>query len=417
MRVEVLAVGTELLLGQIVNSNAAQIGSRLAEHGLDHFYQTVVGDNLERVAAGILLACSRSDAVIITGGIGPTQDDLTREAMCAAAGVPMDFDEEYATTMRAFWEERGREMPESNLRQAQYPRGAEMVPNPKGTAPGLRMRIGDAWVFALPGVPAEMIPMLETAVLPSLRAESGEASETVVSRMLRTWGESESRVGELLGDLFDEATNPTIAFLASAGEIKIRVTAKAATADEAEQLIAPVEAQVRERLGSRVFGADDDTIETVLFRLLGERGWAIGTAESMTGGTLAARLTSVPGASAVYRGSIIAYNAAQKQHLLGVPSDLVATDGVVSEGVATAMAEGGAATLGVDVCVAVTGVAGPETHGGRRVGTIAVAVTTPRGTQARTLKMPGDRERIRTYAATSALHLTRMALEGVPWGE
>ena len=313
MIVEVLAVGTELLLGQIVNSNATRIGERLADAGLDHFQQTVVGDNEARIADAVTAACGRADALIITGGLGPTKDDLTREALARAAGVPLIFDETQAEALRLRWERSGRVMPDSNLQQAERPEGSTLIRNPKGTAPGIRMQIAGTWIFALPGVPAEMIPMLEDEVIPFLRG----ADETVVaSRLLRTWGESESAIGERLADLYDTSTNPSIAFLASAGEIKIRITAKAATSREAEALIAPMESLVRERLGERIFGTDTDTVEVVVLRMLEERGWSFGTAESVTGGLVAGRITSIPGASRVFRGAIVAYATGVKERLL-----------------------------------------------------------------------------------------------------
>lgn len=415
MIVEVLAVGTELLLGQIVNRNAADIGSRLADAGLDHYHQGVVGDNRARMVAAIRLACSRADALIITGGIGPTKDDITREALADAAGVPLRSSEAYAERLRRYWEARGREMPDSNLRQAEYPDGAELIANPKGTAPGLRFEIDGTWVFALPGVPAEMIPMLESEVLPSLQRRAGGDDAVVVSRLLRTWGESESKIGELLDDLFEESQNPTVAFLASAGEIKVRLTAKAESEAAARALIAPVERIVRERLSARVFGADDDIIETVLLRMLEERGWTLATAESATGGLIASRITSIPGASRVFRGGVVAYSTEVKRNQLGVPATTIDQHGVVSEPVAIAMANGVAAALGADVAVSVTGSAGPDPQD-QRVGTVVVAVRTPGEVRAQTLRMPGDRERVRTYTTTAALHLTRLALEGASWG-
>ena len=415
MIVEVLAVGTELLLGQIVNRNAADIGSRLADAGLDHYQQSVVGDNRTRMVAAIRLAVGRADALIITGGIGPTKDDVTREALAEVAGVPLLFDEAYAERLRRYWEARGREMPDSNLRQAQYPDGAELIPNAKGTAPGLRIEIDGTWVFALPGVPAEMIPMLEGDVIPFLQRQAGGDDAVVVSRLLRSWGESESKVAELLDDLFEESQNPTVAFLASAGEIKVRLTAKAATEPLARELIAPVETAVRERLGSRVFGADDEIIEVVLLRMLEERDWTLATAESATGGLIAARITSIPGASRVFRGGVVAYDTAVKVGQLSVPPATIDEAGVVSEPVAVAMANGVAEALDADVAVAVTGSAGPDPQE-RSVGTMVVAVRTPDEVHAQTLRMPGDRERIRTYTTTAALHLTRLALEGASWG-
>ncbi|NND84181.1 MAG: competence/damage-inducible protein A [Acidimicrobiia bacterium] len=407
MIVETVAIGTELLLGQIANTNAARIGERLAAAGFDHFNQQVVGDNAERMVAALELATSRSDAVIVTGGIGPTQDDQTREALCALAGVELVYDEGYAERLRARWEERGRVMPEQNLRQAYHPEGAATIRNPKGTAQGVRMRIGEAWVFALPGVPAEMIPMLERDVIPFLE-DRGDGEGRIVSRLLRTWGESESQIAETLGDLFDEATNPTVAFLASSGEIKVRLTAKAADEDEAEALIAPVEARVRERLGSLVFGADDDTVEAIVFAALRDRGWTLGTAESATGGMIAVRITSIPGASEVFRGSVVSYATGVKVDVLGVDPEGLER-GVVSEETALEMARGASRVLGADVVVAVTGSAGPDPME-QAAGTMIVAVTTPEGESVRTLRMPGDRERVRTYTTTAALHLVRLAL-------
>ena len=414
MIVEVLAVGTELLLGQIINSNASEIGRRLAEVGLDHYRQVVVGDNLGRVTQALHAASARADAVIVTGGIGPTQDDLTREAMAAAAGVEMLFDDAYAAHLREFWESRGREMPPSNLRQAEYPDGATMVANPKGTAPGLRMRIGDAWVFALPGVPGEMIPMLEREVLPFLVSEAGGKAGTLVSRVIRTFGESESKVSEILGDLYESSTNPTIAFLASAAEIKIRLTARAETAAQAAALIDPVEAEVCRRLGPRVFAIGDRTVEQIVLDLAAERGWSIGTAESVTGGLIAQRLTSVSGASKTFHGSVVAYGLDVKQSMLGVSAATLDEFGAVSEETACEMAEGAAAALGVDAVVAVTGEAGPDPQE-RVVGTIIVAVRTPERTLGRTFRLPGDRERVRLYGSTASLQSLRLALTGEWW--
>ncbi len=408
--VEFIAVGTELLLGQIVNTNASWVGSRLADAGLGHFRQTVVGDNLDRLVAAIWEAAARSDAVILSGGLGPTRDDLTREAMAAAAGVELVRDQEYALALRKYWESRGREMPESNLQQADQPAGSIPLPNPKGTAPGLRLDMGDAVLFAVPGVPAELFPMMEDHVMPILQKLAGGDDAVMVSRLIRTWGESEAKVGEILDDLFESSRNPTVAFLASSGEIKVRLTARAATTEAAAAMIAPVEAEVRARLGARVFGADDDTIEEVIYALLRARGWSVGTAESATGGMIAARLTAVPGCSDTFRGSVVAYQEDIKVDILGVDPATIAEHGVVSESVALEMVEGAARVLDVDVAVSVTGSAGPDPQD-KPVGTMVFAVRTPRGAVARTLRLPGDRERVRTYTATAALHHLRLALQ------
>ena len=414
MIVEVIAIGTEMLLGQIVNTNAAEIGRRLADSGLHHHHQVVVGDNLDRCAEAIAAAVDRAEAVILTGGIGPTQDDLTREAISQATGLPLVFSDAYARHLREWWAQRGQEMPESNLKQAEYPEGAHLIPNAKGTAPGLRIEAGDVWIFALPGVPKEMLPMLDDHVLPFLKKEAGGESSTVHSRVIRTWGESESRIADLLGDLFEQAINPTLAFLASGGEIKIRLTANASDTDAAMRLIEPLEAEVCRRLGARVFGFDAEAIERVVLRMVGENGWTLGTAESATGGMIAAELTSVPGASSVFRGGIIAYDQDAKASRLGVGRDVMQEHGVVSPETAIAMAEGAAERLGVDVAVAVTGSAGPDVQE-QPAGTMICAVRTPVDVRSKTLGLPGDRERVRTYATTAALHFVRLAVSGEWW--
>ena len=410
MIVESLAVGTELLLGQIVNTNAADIARRLADSGLMHVRQSVIGDNLKRMDEAIASAAARSDALIITGGIGPTQDDVTRESVAAVAGVPLVFDAAYADVMRAKAVARGREFSESNLKQAYRPEGSVVIENQKGSAPGFRAEIDGCFVFCLPGVPEEMRTMLDESVMPFLRSRSGTGHGVVASRVLRSWGMAEARVGEILDDLFLESVNPTIAFLASAGEIKIRLTAAAETQAEAEALITPVEEEVRRRLGDLIFGADDETIEEVIHQRLLSRGWKIGSAESATGGLIARRLTMIGGTSATFRGSIVAYATDLKSSLLDVDASVITDFGVVSEETATAMVRGARDALDVDVAVAVTGSAGPEPME-KPVGTMIVAVATPTVELVKTFTMPGDRERVRTYTATAALHLVRTALD------
>lgn len=409
MIVEVIAVGTELLLGQIVNSNATHIGATLAEHGYDAHFQQVVGDNVGRIAETIELAAGRADAVVITGGIGPTQDDMTREAVCEATGLAMEFSDAYADHLRDWWEQRGRVMPESNLQQAEHPAGAELLLNPKGTAPGLAVDHEGTLIFVVPGVPAEMTHLLQVEILPRLAARSG-TSAVLTSRLLRTWGRSESDVAEILDDIYRGSANPSLAFLASGGEIKIRLTAKADSRSDALAMIEPLENEVRSRLGESVFGTDDETIERVLLRLLNDRGYTIGTAESMTGGLVAAALTSLPGSSAVVRGGLVTYAAELKSRLLGIED----TSNLVTVETAEQMALAGREALEADVVVSVTGSAGPEPLE-KPPGTVVIGVSTPEHTQARELTMVGDRERVRTYAVTSALHLTRLALIGKWW--
>ncbi len=407
---ETLAVGTELLLGQITNTNAKEVAERLAENGFTHLNQSVVGDNADRMESAMRSAVERSDVLIVFGGLGPTADDITRSVVASFAGVPLIYDEMYAQELRERWEvlRRERPFPESNLRQAYRPEGSHVIENARGSAPGFRIRVDGCWVFALPGVPGELLAMLDASVLPFLREEGGGES-VVVSRVLRSWGMSEARVGEELQDLFDVSQNPTVAFLASAGEIKIRLTALAETEGMARSLIAPIESEVRNRLGELIFGADDDTIERVIRTELERRGWSIGTAESATGGLVGQRLATLSGASATFRGTIVAYASDLKVQILGVTLDTISGHGVVSEETAEAMACGARTLLGVDVAVAVTGSAGPELLE-QPVGTMIVAVVTPSCTIVKTLHMPGDRERVRTHTATAALHLVRSAI-------
>jgi nicotinamide-nucleotide amidase len=407
--VEVIAVGTELLLGQIVNSNATFIGAALAEHGLDAHFQQVVGDNLGRISVAIRTALDRSDAVIMSGGIGPTQDDMTREALADVTARELIFSDEYAERLRDWWARRGREMPESNLRQAYYPDGAEMLENPRGTAPGLMLEHDGKPIFCVPGVPAEMEYLLGIEILPRLMKAAGP-EQVISSVLLRSWGRPESEVAEMLDDLYTGSVNPSLAFLASNSEIKVRITAKAPTTEDARDLIEPMEAEVRSRLGESIFGTDDETIERVLLRLLAERGQTIGTAESMTGGMVTARLTDLPGSSAVVKGGVVAYATELKRKLL----DLHDVTGVVTEEAAVALARGAQSLLGVDVAISVTGSAGPEPLE-KPVGTVMIGVATPEDARARELRFTGDRDRIRAFGATAALHLARLAIIGRWW--
>ena len=415
MIVEVLAVGTELLLGQTVNTNAAYLGERFAELGLDAHYQVVVGDNHDRMVDAIRTAFSRADALIITGGLGPTQDDITRDAISEATGRRMLFSEEQAARLRSFWDHLGRPFPESNLCQAEYPEGAEQLPNPRGTAPGLFLEHDGVLLFAVPGVPAELYMMLDDHVLPRLRTATG-AGEVLISRVLRTWGLGESAVADLLDDLYHASSNPSVAFLASAGEVKVRLSAKAGSEEDAGALIGPLEQEVRRRLGESVFATDEETLEEILLDELRARGWTIGTAESVTSGMVAARLSLLPGASEVFRGSVIAYATDVKRDILAVRPEIIEAHGVIGPETAVAMAEGASAVLDVDVAVATTGVAGPD-YLGHPPGTVAVAVRTPLDTRSKLLRMPGDRERVRAYAATTVLQLARLGILGEWWEE
>jgi nicotinamide-nucleotide amidase len=412
MRCDVLAVGTELLLGQIIDSNSAWLGEQLAARGFDSLIQVKVGDNIERITGTLRRMLADADAVIMCGGLGPTHDDLTRDAIAAVMGVELVVDAGVADLIRELFASRGRRMPENNLRQAMVPVGATVIPQTRGTAPGLICPVVvdgvDKVVFAVPGVPHEMTDMFERGIVPELQRRSGERS-VIVSRVLRTWGESESGLGELLDDLvaeLDELGTPTLAFLASGWEgLKVRLTVKSETVESAQSLLASWEARLRERLGDIVFGVDDDTMESVVLDLMRARGWSLGLAESVTGGLVGARLTGVPGASDVFRGSIVSYATDVKQSVLGVSSGPV-----VSEPAAIEMARGARRVLASDVALALTGVAGPAEQDGMPAGTLCVGLVWPDGELSRTLRLPGRREQMRQFSVISSLDLLRRSL-------
>ncbi|MFP5254913.1 MAG: competence/damage-inducible protein A [Acidimicrobiia bacterium] len=408
MECEILAVGTELLLGQIVNSNASWMGEQLALRGIDHHRQTVVGDNHARIVAALREALERADAVIVCGGLGPTQDDITREAIAEVMGVELVRDDSLVAAMREVFGRRGRPMPESNLRQADVPQGATPIEQRIGTAPGLICPVGDRVVYAVPGVPYEMREMLERAVLPDLEARAG-TRRVLVSRTLRTWGESESRLAELLAprlEALDVAGNPTLAFLASGIEgIKVRLTASAPTAPEAATLLDAEETHVRAILGDLVFSGADEPMEAVVGRLLERRGLTLAVAESLTGGLVASRLVTVAGASAWFTGGVVAYDSRVKHDVLGVP------DGpVVGEASAEAMADGVRRRLGADVGLATTGVAGPVEQEGQPVGTVWLGMAIGDEVGAVRVRLPGDRDHIRQMAVISLLDRLRRRL-------
>jgi nicotinamide-nucleotide amidase len=408
MRCEIIAVGTELLLGQIVDTNSAWMGEHLALAGINSHFQTKVGDNLGRIISCIRLGLERSDAVILCGGLGPTHDDITREAIAEVMGVGLVRQTEIADRIRAMFAARGRTMPDNNLHQADVPEGATVIAQMPGTAPGLVCPVGDKVVYAVPGVPHEMREMLTGTVIPDLQKRAGIAA-VIRSRVLRTWGQSESGLAEMLAPRItelDAVGNLTLAFQASGIEgIKVRITAKTGNAGEAEAMLAAEEARVRAILGDLIFGADNQTMESVVIDMLRERGLTIGMAESLTGGLMGARFTSIPGASDVFRGSIVSYASDVKFSLLGVPEGPV-----VTEQAAKAMAEGARRALGADVALATTGVAGPAEQEGQPVGTVFLGLAMDGVSEAQRVRLPGDRERIRQYAVISAVDLLRRRL-------
>jgi nicotinamide-nucleotide amidase len=412
VRAEIVAVGTELLLGQIANTNAAWLSERLAEIGVDVLHHQVVGDNAERIEEAIATAASRSDVVVVIGGLGPTQDDITRPALARVAGAELIRHPEIEHGLRERFRIRGREMPDSNLAQADVPDGARYITPERGTAPGLIMQIGTASVYALPGVPAEMREMAEGVVLPELAERSGPGA--LVSRTLRCYGLAESLIAELLEDLFHGSSNPTVAYLAGGGEVHVRLTAKAGTPADAERLLEPLELAARERLGEHVYGVDDDTLEAVVGRALAERGLTLACAESLTGGGLGERITAVPGASAYFLGSAVTYSLASKRSILGVSEATLDDPGPVSAECAAEMAAGARRVFGADVAVALTGVAGPDRHGGADAGQVWIALDAHGRAHRHGFRWPFDRELVRRFSEMAALDLVRRHLLDLP---
>ncbi|HSO95892.1 MAG TPA: competence/damage-inducible protein A [Acidimicrobiia bacterium] len=414
MRCDVLAIGTELLLGQIVDTNSAWIGEQLATAGIDTFEHRKVGDNLPRMVAALRSLLADADAVIVCGGLGPTPDDVTREAIAAVMGAPLERRTDLVEQIGAMFGARGRDMPANNLRQADVPRGGHVIPNPIGTAPGLQCEVdvNDATrvVYAVPGVPYEMQQMITDHVLPDLLERSGERA-VIVSRSLKTWGTSESGLAEMIAARVDTQTNPTIAFLARGIEgLYVRMTAKAATETAALELIDREDEALRRILGDLVFAVDDETMEHAVLDRLETRSWSLGVAESLTGGLIGARIADVPGASAAFRGSITSYATDVKRDVLGVTAEHV-----VSRACAEQMAQGARRALNADVGISATGVAGPDEQDGQAVGTVWFGIALPdTPVEAVSTRLPGDRSRVRQFSTISLLNLLRLRLDSVP---
>jgi nicotinamide-nucleotide amidase len=426
MRCEVVAVGTELLLGQIVDTNSSWIGEQLALAGIDSHFQTKVGDNLARIVDVLRLALDRSDAVIVCGGLGPTHDDITRDAIAEVMGVELELDDEVAARIEAMFRGRNRRMPANNFRQAEVPVGARAISDPQpGTAPGLVCPIPwpdgndgggtvDKVLYAVPGVPYEMRDIVSKAILPDLCRRAG-ATAVIRSRTLRTWGESESGLAERLADRIselDKVGNPTLAFLASGIEgLKVRITAKAESEEAVLAVLDEEQTRLDGMLGTLVFGIDDESMEHAVLALLEARSWTLGLAESATGGLIGVRITNVPGASKVFRGGIVSYASDVKFSVLGVPEGPV-----VSGPAAEAMAAGARRVLGADVGLSVTGVAGPDPQDDQPPGTVFVGLAMGDEVTSIQLRLPGDRDRVRQFATISALDVLRHRLLGSEGG-
>lgn len=417
MRAEILCVGSELLLGHTIDTNAAFIATQLSRAGIDLHRKQTAGDNLERIVDCIRGALSRADALVITGGLGPTTDDLTREAIAQALGVPLEHQPELEDELRAWFAARDYTPSETIMRQAYLPQGAWALPNSNGTAPGIQAQTADGkLLFAVPGVPREMRAMIEQSVVPALLERLEGERQIIVSRVLRTFGIGESALAEPLEDILTTATNPTVAPLIFGNtEVHLRLTAKARDEAEAKTLLDEMEAQIRARAGEHIFGVDDETMAAVVLRELQARGLTLGIAESLTGGVLSALLTDVPGASEVFSGGVVAYSPRAKITLLGVPVKLAARADAVSAPTAAFMAEGAAMAANSDIGLSTTGEAGPNSQSGAPVGTVFIGLAQHyKETQTLERSFSGDRDTIRRRAALSALDVLRRHLQSSP---
>lgn len=424
MRAEILAVGTELLLGEITNSNAQFLSRKLAELGIDVFHHTTVGDNPTRLRQAVETALGRADLLITTGGLGPTQDDITKETVAEVFRLPLEVDQESLERIGALFERIGVPMTENNRRQALMPRGAEAIPNDRGTAPGVFLKVHDRVVVCLPGPPAELIPMFESWVEPRLaKLAAGESQAAggvrpLFKRTLKVCGLGEALLEDRIKDILTAQSNPTIAPYAKLGEVHLRLAAKASSREEAERLFAPVERELRQRLGDYIYGTDEATLEKAVGDLLRQRNLTLAVAESCTGGLLGHRITNVPGSSEYFHLGVTAYDNRAKTALLGVPRETLDRYGAVSTETAVAMATGILALAGTDVAVAVTGIAGPG--GGteiKPVGTVYFAVAGGRhafgpagASRHKRSTLRGNREEIKQRAAQVALIFLRQCL-------
>lgn len=411
---EIIAVGTELLLGNIVNTNARDISQALSAVGVNVFWHTVVGDNPQRLKEALDIARRRADIIITTGGLGPTYDDLTKQTICEAFGKPLVLHPDILETIRVYFEKNVHmKMPSNNVQQAELPEGCTVFDNPVGTAPGCAFEADGVHVLMLPGPPFEMLTMLKNHVVPYLRRLS---SEVIVSHDIMTFGLGESPMEELLREKMSHMENPSLATYAKPSEVRLRATAKAASQEEAEAMLAPVVKEVTDFLGDYVYGVDVPGLENACMALLKERRLTFATAESCTGGRVAERITALPGASAVYRGGVVSYWTGVKADVLGVPAEMLDTYGAVSEQTAKAMAQGARRITGADIAVSVTGVAGPDPdERGVPVGIVYIGLATPEGTFCR----PCDfgkrrRDRIQDLASNHAFDVLRRCLTGLP---
>ncbi len=409
MTVELICVGTELLMGNIVNTNAAFMAERCAVLGLDCFYQSVVGDNEARLEETIRLAKGRSDIVILSGGLGPTEDDLTKETAAKVMGRELVLDEKAWKHITSYFEKRGLELTDNNRKQALVPEGSIVLYNKNGTAPGIIMESDECKMILLPGPPIELTFLWHERVEEYLKSLSGDI---LISEMVKICGSGESKVETVLKDLIDAQDNPTIATYAKLGEVDVRVTAKAKDEKECRKLLKPAVKEIKKRFGSKIFTTDENvTLEMAVMQILNENKMTLTTAESMTGGMIASRLINVPGASDVIKVGFITYSNKAKRKYLGVKRSTLDKYGAVSEQCAKEMAKGGAAAAKSDVCVSITGIAGPAADGtNKEVGLTYIAVSVAGKIKAKEYRFDGNREKIRTVATSAALTFLRHCL-------
>ncbi len=410
MVAELISVGTELLLGDIVNTNAAFLARQCAALGLSVYHQSVVGDNEERLAEVLSEAMERSDVVILSGGLGPTEDDLTRETCARVMDMPLEEDEHTRRRIREYFSGTSqKEIPESNWRQAMVPRGASVLDNDNGTAPGLILEKNHKMLVLLPGPPAELIPMFQKKAVPYLRRLQ---PEVILSQTVKLCGIGESKAESRIQDLIDAQTNPTIATYAGTGEVHLRLTAKARGAEQAEKMFKPLIKEIRKRFGTAVYSLkEEETMEMVVVRLLKKYELTVTTAESCTGGMLAARIVNVPGSSEVFSQGLVTYSNKSKRRLLDVNKATLKKYTAVSKETAREMAMGGVLASDADICVAVTGIAGPD--GGteeKPVGLVYIACCIRESVVVEKHQFRGNRSRIRELAVINGLDLLRRCI-------